>query len=199
MDEKPSKPKPASDADRLFAEEYLVDFSATAAFVRAFPDKYHGPEIHRQAYYWLAKPQVKKLIADRIDETLVRVGITVENTLREISRNAFADPRNYYNPDGTIKPIHELTADAASAIASFECEETVQVKVENEDDLVDGPKLVEKILKTKVKKLKLADRFKYLELLVKYQKLIVDKLEITGANGGAVQVNLYIPDNKRGE
>lgn len=46
--------------------------------------------------------------------------LNTERLVKEISRIAFSDPRNIMHPDGKIKMPHELDADTAAAISSFE-------------------------------------------------------------------------------
>lgn len=47
-------------------------------------------------------------------------GLSLERLDREIERLAFCDPRKFYNPDGTLKPVVDLDDDTAATIASVE-------------------------------------------------------------------------------
>lgn len=78
------------------------------------------------------------MLKERQEEVSKRCELTTERTLREIARLAYSDPRRLYNPDGSLKLIHELDDDAAATIASVEVDvlredgkavgETVKVK-----------------------------------------------------------------------
>lgn len=72
-------------------------------------------------------PEVAAEIARRRAETLkaaeVVTGVSVERTLRELGRLAYADPRKLVNADGSLKQLHELDDDTAACIASFEVDE----------------------------------------------------------------------------
>ena len=57
-----------------------------------------------------------KLLAEKQAET----GMTIERTLREIARIAYADVRKLYRPDGTIKPMAEWDDDTAATVAGLE-------------------------------------------------------------------------------
>jgi hypothetical protein len=49
--------------------------------------------------------------------------LSVERTLREVARVAYADPRRLFRADGTLVPIVELDEDAAGMIAAIEVDE----------------------------------------------------------------------------
>ena len=54
--------------------------------------------------------------------------MNTEQTIREVARLAFSDPRNIVNPDGSIKRLHELDADTAAAVASYEVDKDGVIK-----------------------------------------------------------------------
>ena len=47
-------------------------------------------------------------------------GVSIERTLRECGRIAYADPRKLFGPDGNPIPIPDLDDDLAAAVASIE-------------------------------------------------------------------------------
>lgn len=79
----------------------------------------------------------EEIKADMIEAGKI-AGLDVTRTLREIARLAYSDPRRFYNPDGSLKLIHDLDDDTAATIASVEVDvlkedgkavgETVKVK-----------------------------------------------------------------------
>ena len=86
---------------------------------------------------------------------------------------AFLDPRKLFDADG--KPLHitALDDDTAASIAGLDVVTTGNQDVGYADVL----------------KIKLADKAKNLELLGRHLKLFTDKVEQTGANGGAQEHN----------
>lgn len=91
-----------------------------------------------------------------------------QRVLLELKQLSFADRRQLFNEDGSIKDISEIPDDLAAAIAGIDIEECV------EDD--DG-----NVIKGRVRKMKLADKLKSIELLGKHLKMFTDKHEVTGA------------------
>jgi len=61
----------------------------------------------------------KERLAARQMELAEKFGMTAEKTVRETARIAYADPLKVFNPDGTLKPIHEIDEDTRAAIASI--------------------------------------------------------------------------------
>lgn len=62
---------------------------------------------------------VQKFIAQATQRAAQTAGLSVERTLREIARIAYADPRVFYK-DGKLVSIDALSDDAAAVIASVE-------------------------------------------------------------------------------
>lgn len=116
-----------------------------------------------QASRMLANPRIKAEIDKVMGKTLAKLEVTVERVLLEVSRLAFADIRKCFNPDGTLKPLHELDDDAAAALVGMDV-----VEIEN-----DGQTRVV------AKKFKLADKRGSLELLGKHLKMWTDKIEVS--------------------
>ena len=75
------------------------------------------------AWQLLKKPLVKQYIERGRAKTEQRMDLNRARLEREIARIAFADIRKAYNPDGTLKPIHELDDDTAAAVSAVEVEE----------------------------------------------------------------------------
>lgn len=67
--------------------------------------------------------EVQQALNSRRAEVLDKFKLTTERTYQEIARLAYADPRKFFNPDGSIKPIHELDDDCAAAIAGIDIDE----------------------------------------------------------------------------
>lgn len=147
--------KPINARQRAFVAEYLKVRNATEAYMRAYEAIRANADTSGARL--LADTRIRSEI-DRADaEVLAAVqadtGITLERTLREIAKNAFHDPRKFFNEDGTLKAITTLDDDTASALAGFEANE-----IKADEGVVIGH----------TKKVKLADRGKYLDMLMKH-------------------------------
>jgi phage terminase small subunit len=118
----------AADRRKVFIDSYLANGGngLQAALVAGFAANSAGVT----ACKLLKDPRVLAELSQRRDSLAQTLGLSTERTLREVARLAYADPRNFYRADGTIKPIHELDDDTAATIASVEVDElTVDGKV----------------------------------------------------------------------
>ena len=68
----------------------------------------------------LALTDVKAAIAEAARKAAEKSGLTVERTLQEVARLAYADPRKLYDKDGNLIPVHLLDDDTAATVASIE-------------------------------------------------------------------------------
>jgi phage terminase small subunit len=114
----------------------------------------------------LNKPNVLAYIALKDKESFDAADISAERILREMARIAFFDPRKLYNEDGGFKDPSEWDDDTAAVIASLEVVQEFSGK--GEDRELDGL----------LKKVKLWDKGKHLEMLAKHHKLLTDKFEL---------------------
>lgn len=106
------KPKQAA-----FVREYLIDLNATQAAIRAGYSKATARAI---GYENLTKPDIQEAIREAMNERSKRTEITQDRVLQELARIAYSDPRHLYDEDGSLKPIHELSDEAAASLAGFE-------------------------------------------------------------------------------
>lgn len=103
-----------------FVEEYLVDLNATQAALRIGYSKRRagvtGCELVNDR-------KIAAAIAERMKARERRTEVTQDRVLQEYARLAFFDPRKLLAEDGTPRPINELDADTAAAIAGLDIEE----------------------------------------------------------------------------
>lgn len=98
---------------RAFCDEYLVDRNATAAALRAG----YSQSIALNGYL-MTIPKIKQYINERCDRAAEQAQVNHDMVLRELCKIAFADMREYFLPDGGLKPIHELGENEAAALWS---------------------------------------------------------------------------------
>lgn len=149
-----------------FVDEYLVDFNATQAAVRA---GYSEKTAYRAGASNIRKCQIQAEISRRQKDLQRRTEVTQERVVRELARVAFADAASHVQvrlrevpcPDGTrarvpvveVKPTAELTDDQRAAIAHIK----------------QGANGIE---------VKMYDKIKALELLGRHIGMFTDKLDI---------------------
>ena len=148
-----------------FVDEYLVDFNATQAAIRA---GYSEKTAYRIGAENLRKPQIQSEISRRQKDLQRRTEVTQELVVKELARVAFADVADYVQVETRIinrgdievpielavhKETAELSADQRAAIASIK----------------QGANGVE---------IKLHDKIKALELLGRHIGMFNDKIEV---------------------
>jgi phage terminase small subunit len=134
-------------------------------------------------------------IAARVRELqalhLKRHVVTVDRVLQEFARLAFLDIRKAFDADGNLKPIHEMDDDTAAAIAGLEVE-VKRITGEADDDLEGQPHggaLKRQYgASARLHKIKLTDKKGALDSLARHLGMFVDKTEITGKDGGPVEL-----------
>jgi hypothetical protein len=94
-----------------FCNEYLIDLNATQAALRA---GYSGSTALNGNL--MAIPKIRYYLQQRTQEATQKAKLTHEMVLTELSKIAFGNMVNYYHSDGTIKGVHELTADEGAAL-----------------------------------------------------------------------------------
>lgn len=117
----PKVPKPpAFDRRTRFAEEYAKDRNATQAAIRS---GYSKKTAKSQGSRLLTFVDVQSRIAVLLANASVIGGISVERTAQEIARIGYGDIRQLFTDQGHLKPVAELSDDAAAMISSIEVDE----------------------------------------------------------------------------
>jgi phage terminase small subunit len=99
---------------RAFCDEYMVDRNATAAALRAG----YAKSIALNGYL-MTIPKIKMHLQERTAEAAKKAQVTQEMVIAELCKIAFGNMRNYFLPDGGLKPAHELSEDEAAALWSM--------------------------------------------------------------------------------
>ncbi len=135
---------------KRFVAEYLVDLNATAAAIRA---GYSEKTANRIASENLSKPDIQSAIQEAIEKRQKRTEITQDMVLRETAKLAFFDVRKMFDGNGKPLDISRLDDDTAAALVGLDVQD-----VADPDGNYVGY----------VKKYKMADKLKALELLGKH-------------------------------
>jgi len=193
MSEAPRKVKPG-EVPRIpvhqrrtrFVKEYLIDRNATRAAIAA---GYKEAGAAVAGTRLLKDVKIRAQIEAANNKINAKLDITVERIKLELARLAFFDPLEFWNEDGTAKPLHEMSEDARRAIAGLEVAELFQGSGE------------ERGLAGYIKKFKLADKGANLERLGRHLQMFPTKVEVSGniefTNRSNADINQRIADLER--
>lgn len=139
-----------TDKQRRFVDEYLIDLNATQAAIRAgYSEKgatVRGAEL-------LANRKVAVAVAEAKNSRSERTKINADWLLRRLADEAEADINDLYDDDGSLKPVKDWPEIWRKGLVAG-----VDVEEIREDGRTIGL----------VKKIKLSDRIKRLELIGKH-------------------------------
>lgn len=137
-----------TEKQKIFIREYIGSLNASEAARKAG----YSPKTARiTANKMLTKGYIKDAIQEKLEEYNNNLDISNERILKEYARCAFYNIADFFNDDGSMKPLSELSEDASAALAGLD--------VHIGEDA------------SKILKLKLPDKVKHLEALSKYQGL----------------------------
>lgn len=113
----------------LFIDEYLVDFNASAAALRAG----YSPKTAKSiGCSLLKKRQIKSRIAKRKGELRKKIKITQEYVAERLKKFESFDVRKLLDKDGNPLSIHKLDDETAKIIQGFEIVETIHGTGDNQ-------------------------------------------------------------------
>lgn len=152
-----------------FVAEYPIDLNATQAAIRA---GYSEKTAAEQASRLLTNVKVAEAIQAAMKARSERTQIDADWVLKRLARDATADLADLYTENGTLKPVHEWPiAWRTGLVAGIE---TVQER--------DGEDAEGKPVYATVRKVKLLDRTKLVELIGKHVEVgaFKEKVEHSG-------------------
>lgn len=135
---------------------------------------------------WKRQPHVQAAQEIAIQESCEALGINTARVLRELSRVAFSDLRALYNDDGTLKHPRHWDDDAAAAVSGVDVEERSSGRGEDREVY-------------QVRKVRSHSKLQAIEALAKITKLLIDRHELTGKDGEALNapvINIVRYDDK---
>lgn len=153
-----------------FVEEYLVDLNAKQAAIRA---GYSPRSAEVTGHRILRDANVDAHVQARLQKRSGKTQITAERVLTEIARLAFVDPRQAFDDNGRLLDIKQIPDDVAASLASIEVDE-------NRD--------MQGNFTGYTKKVKFWNKVSALEQLCKHLGLTREKIELTGKDGGPIEI-----------
>lgn len=169
--------------EEIFIRQYLVHFNAARA-VRESGYSDEQTVSYNEGARLLRIPRVVEKIRAEMKARLDSLDATGERILQELKSIAFAQLADCFDEDGKMLSVHDMPPECRAALSTVETDEIFAGRGEK------------RIQIGKMRKVKMADKLKALELLGKYRHLFSDHLEVSGPNGGP-QVVLTIPANTR--
>lgn len=170
-----------TDKQKAFIAEYVKDYNATQAAIRA---GYSEDSASNIGYENLTKPDIQAAIKLHMQG----LGATAERVVAELMKVAFADIVDYVDIDEAgaikVKMFSEMPDGASRAIS--EVSEDCSIK-----ELPDGA-----MLRNSKVKIKHHDKLKALELLGKHLGVFNDKLTVNGDPTAPIQVTFVKADDK---
>ncbi len=136
-----------------FCQEYLVDFNATQAAIRA---GYSKKTAYSQGQRLLKNVETQKKLRELIQQQTVRTQIDADKVIKEAGRVALADVGLAFKEDGTFKDIHDIPKELRRAISGIETIETYTGTGKN------------KVWTGYIKKIKFWSKDKQIEVLMKH-------------------------------
>jgi len=167
-----------------FVEQYLIDFNATQAAIRAgYSQKTAGAIGHEN----LNKPEIQAAIQGARKAQTQRTQIDADALLNRLDAEAHADLADLYDESGGLKPVHQWPLLWRQGLVAG-------IESKQEYDYVDG----EKVPAGVVMKVKLSERIRRLELIGRHRAVgaFVEKHEHSGPDGKPIEV-VEIPETER--
>ncbi|WP_059758638.1 terminase small subunit [Thiobacillus denitrificans] len=155
-----------------FADEYIVDLNATQAAIRA---GYSSKRADATGYENLRKPEIAAALKERMDKRAERTQINADWMLKRLAQDATADLAEIYDPNGNLLPVGSWPMAWRTGLVAG-------IDTAHERDGTDDegkPTFVT------VRKVRLADRTKLLELIGKHIDVgaFKDRIEHSGKIG----------------
>lgn len=156
------------DRYKVFAREYLLDLNGTRAAIAA---GYSPATASAQASRLLRNGKVSAIIKTLQAKREAKLDYSADRILNELSLLGFSNMMDFLVPDqasGELRlDFSKLTREQAAAIQEYTVDAT--------GGTGDGER--KKVMRTRFK---LADKTRALELLGKYRKLFIERVEVTG-------------------
>lgn len=162
-----------NDSQKMFCMKYVeLGFNATAAAIAA---GYNKANAGVMGCALLKNPNIKGYIDVLKNDIALQVGKSAVDVARELAKIGFANIKNFYKEDGSLKQPHELDDDDAAAVSSLEY-----------DDILLGREKIGQTTKLK--------RYDKVAALEKYARMIgadgVTKIAQTDTEGNdVVEIN----------
>lgn len=165
---------------KIFVNEYLVDFNATRAYKVAYASCKKDGTARCNGSKLLAKANVREYISKRMEKREKRTEITQDKVLRELAKIGFADITDY------VKIIEKSYMREGKKISykDIEIEETKDIDTEKLGAISSIKQGVNGI------EIKLSDKVRALEQIGRHLGMFNDRLELNGKVNNEVNITI---------
>lgn len=169
----PDNTRRLTPLEEKFCQLYAVEgLSGNAAYRQTNNCDLPATVIGTAVYRLQKRPAVKARIAELRREQATQLIMTRAEVLNGLARIAMFDPRNLYDENGDLLPIHELDDVTAASIVGIKAQ---RLNTPTADDPTKTTLITADV--------KLADKKAALDSLAKAMGLFSEKLEVSGPNG----------------
>ncbi len=105
-----------SEKHILFCNEYLIDFNASAAFVRA---GYAEKGARQNAYTLLQNDEIKEYLSKQQEKLQRKTEISAERVINELAKIAFHNTQDFVNGGNSVLEIKHLDRDKVAAVSKI--------------------------------------------------------------------------------
>jgi phage terminase small subunit len=163
------KTQTLSERERRFVSAY-VGKAAGNATVAAKLAGYSAKSARRIGTRLSSKVHVRSAIGAAQEKLTEQAGVSVARVVQELARIGFADIRQLFDETNALKPIQDLSDDAAAIVVGLDVRrEKTTIKT-----LADG---TEQTVEDSVIKVKSADKIGALSLLARHLGMLHDKVD----------------------
>ena len=176
-----------TDAQKRFADEYLIDLNATRAYKVAYSRCKKDETANVNGSKLLRNTKVQEYLSKKQKEIEKRTEITQDMVVQELAKIAFFNIKDIYSENGTLKQIKDIDNDAAKAIASVKTLQKagsmkININMQGQDEEIPLEHIEEQTIEFRTN-----DKVKALELLGRHLGMFND-INVNMKN--AVQVEL---------
>lgn len=176
-----------TDAQKRFADEYLIDLNATRAYKVAYPNCKKDETARANSSRLLTNANIQEYISKRQKEIEKRTEVTQDMVVQELAKIAFFNIKDIYSENGTLKQIKDIDNNTSKAIASIKTLQKagsmkININMQGQDEEVPLEHIEEQTIEFRTN-----DKVKALELLGKHLGMFND-VNVNMKN--AIQVEL---------
>ena len=178
----------ANPKHERLCQEYIIDLNQTEAAKRA---KYSAHTAAQQASRLFSDVKIQARIAELKAERNERTRVTQDRVVKELAMLGFSDLANYITIDpltGAIqaKGFEDMPAGESRALRSIKEDRAIK-----EDADGKGVTVYDKVSFT------MHDKIRALEILAKHLGMLVERHEMTGEEGGPIQIQYVLVKPKK--
>lgn len=171
--------------EQIFADEWLKHRNGTEAVRIAYPNIKNDNVAANRAWYLLRKPKIKTYIDVKLAELSASTRITQEWILKRYEKLVEWDPTDFFNNDGSLKPLDQIPKEKLYAICGMKhLKRTTRPRNKEEPYVEDF-----------ITNFKMPKKKEVLDSLAKWKRMFSDKPDGPHDDRPNVNYNIIIPES----